>query len=196
MQLVFATQNPGKLRELRALVQPLGIEVRSMAEAGLRTQADEVGTSFGQNALIKARATALAIRGWALADDSGLCVDALAGAPGIESARWSGGDDAANNALLIQKLAGIPTERRAAQYRCALALCDAAGEQFLVEAQVEGRITEAPRGTNGFGYDPYFEIPAWGKTFGEATAAQKEEVSHRARAFRLLMPVLRVLSEG
>ncbi len=195
LQLLFATQNEGKLRELRGLVGPLGVEVRSMAEAGLSLQADETGQTFGQNALIKAAAAAKAISGWTLADDSGLCVDALGGGPGIHSARWSGDGDEGNNALLLEKLAGVTPAQRGARYVCALALCDARGEAFLVEGQVEGWIVEAPRGTGGFGYAPLFELPAWGRTFGEATAAEKETQSHRSRAFHKLVPILRVLSE-
>jgi XTP/dITP diphosphohydrolase len=167
-----------------------------MADVGLRSQAEETGATFGQNALIKAQAAARASGKWVLADDSGLCVDALDGGPGIHSARWSGGGDAENNARLLKELSGVPRERRTARYRCALALCNPAGEQFLVEGEVEGSITEVARGNNGFGYDPFFEIPVLGKTFGEASAAEKEEISHRARAFRKLLPVLRVLAAG
>src|SRR5581483_5394451 len=137
-----------------------------------------------QNALIKAAWAARLTSGWALADDSGLCVDALSGAPGIHSARWSGAGDQANNALLLEKLRELPASRRNARYICAFALCDASGEQLLVEAQVEGRIAEAPRGAQGFGYDPLFEIPSWGLTFGEVDLPRKETLSHRAAAFR------------
>ncbi len=166
MLLTLATQNEGKLRELEALIsgQRLAITARSLAQSGATDQAEETGCTFGQNALLKAEWAARRTSGWALADDSGLCVDALGGAPGIHSARWSGGGDAANNALLLEKLAGIPVDKRGARYRCALALCDPLGEALLVEAEVEGRITEAPRGAGGFGYDPLFEIPAWGRT--------------------------------
>lgn len=191
---MFATQNAGKLRELTALVAGLPFETRSMTDAGFTFQAEETGATFGQNALLKAQAAARRCHGWALADDSGLCVDALGGAPGIQSARWSGGGDAENNALLLAKLSGVPAAERGARYVCALALCDAAGEQFLVEAEVLGRITAAPRGTGGFGYDPYFEIPEWGQTFAEVPAARKETISHRARAFRRLLPLLRFVA--
>jgi XTP/dITP diphosphohydrolase len=194
--LTLATQNAGKLRELESLVATatLSIEVRSLAQAGTFDQAEETGATFGENALLKAIWAARRAAGWALADDSGLCVDALAGAPGIRSARWSGGGDEANNALLLERLAGVPLEKRTARYRCALALCDSAGELLLVEAGVEGRITEAPRGAGGFGYDPLFEIPAWGRTFAEVDLPRKESVSHRAAAFRKLLPLLRVLA--
>jgi XTP/dITP diphosphohydrolase len=198
MLLTLATQNEGKLRELEALVaaQRLPIAVRSLAQTGTQSQADEVGATFGQNALLKAAWAAARTSGWALADDSGLCVDALGGAPGIHSARWSGKGDEANNLLLLEKLAGIPAAERGARYRCSLALCNPLGEALLVEADVEGRIAEAPRGTQGFGYDPLFEIPDWGLTFAEVELARKETRSHRARAFQKLLPLLKLLSRG
>lgn len=194
MQVTFATQNQGKLAELRALVVGLPIAVRCLSDAGVHTQADETGQTFGQNALLKAAHAARLTAGWALADDSGLCVDALAGAPGLHSARWSGQGDDGNNRLLIEKLQGLPRAKRSARYRCALALCHAGGEQFLVEGEVEGIITEAARGQGGFGYDPLFEISAWGLTFGEVEATRKQEISHRALAFRKLLPVLTLLA--
>jgi len=198
MLLTLATQNEGKLRELQSLLaeERLPIEARSLAQIGTRDQVEEVGKTFGQNALLKAAWAAEQGHGWALADDSGLCVDALGGAPGIHSARWSGRGDEANNALLLEKLAGVPAARRGAYYRCALALCHPSGEALLVEADVAGRIAEAPRGTNGFGYDPLFEIPEWALTFGEVDLARKETRSHRALAFRKAVPLLRILSRG
>jgi XTP/dITP diphosphohydrolase len=197
-QLTLATQNAGKLRELEAMLaaQHVAIAVRSLAQSGTDSQAEEVGGTFGQNALLKAAWAATRTSGWALADDSGLCVDALGGAPGIHSARWSGRGDDANNALLLEKLAGVPGEKRSARYRCALALCNPSGEALLVEADVEGRIAEAPRGSQGFGYDPLFEIPEWGLTFAEVDLARKETRSHRARAFQKLLPLLRILARG
>jgi XTP/dITP diphosphohydrolase len=195
LRLVLATLNPGKLRELQALVGALSlpVEARSLAQAGATDQAEETGQTFGQNALIKAAQAAAQTSGWALADDSGLCVDALNGAPGIHSARWSGGGDDANNALLLQQLSGVPPPRRGASYRCALALCHPGGQELLVEGEVQGRIAEAPRGEQGFGYDPLFEIPDWGLTFGEVDLARKEGRSHRAAAFRQLVPLLQFL---
>ena len=196
MLLTLATQNQGKLRELEAWItgQRLAIAVRSLAESGTADQADEVGRTFGQNALLKASWAARRTAGWALADDSGLCVDALGGAPGIHSARWSGRGDEGNNALLLERLASIPAAKRTARYRCALALCNPVGEELLVEAEVEGRILETPRGTQGFGYDPLFEIPAWGLTFAEVDLSRKETISHRAVALRKLLPLLRILT--
>jgi XTP/dITP diphosphohydrolase len=198
MLLTLATQNQGKLRELEAWIagQGLPIVVRSLAQSGTAEQAEEVGSTFGQNALLKASWAARRTDGWALADDSGLCVDALGGVPGIHSARWSGRGDEGNNLLLLESLAGIPAAKRTARYRCALALCHPVGEELLVEAEVEGRILETPRGTQGFGYDPLFEIPAWGRTFAEVDLARKETLSHRAAALRKLLPLLQMVARG
>jgi XTP/dITP diphosphohydrolase len=195
VRLFFATQNAGKVRELAALCAGLPIVLTSFADRpGI--QVEETGTTFAENALLKARAAASLTSGWALADDSGLCVDALDGAPGLFSARWSGGGDEANNALLLLRLEGVPPERRGARYRCALALCGDQGSSFVVEDQVEGRIALSPRGSEGFGYDPLFEIPELGKTFAEIPAALKDSLSHRGKAFRRLLPTLRRLSAG
>jgi XTP/dITP diphosphohydrolase len=193
VRLFFATQNPGKVRELAALCAELPIELSSFADRPF-SQVEESGKTFAENALLKATAAARLVSGWALADDSGLCVDALGGAPGLFSARWSGGGDMANNDLLLQKLEGVPVERRGACYRCALALRSPEGEAFVVEDEVVGRIALAPRGQGGFGYDPLFELPALGKTFGEIEPALKDWLSHRGKAFRQLVPILRRLS--
>ena len=193
MRLVFATENPGKVRELAALCADLPITLASFIDSPGQ-QVPETGATFAENAMIKARAAADRAHGWALADDSGLCVDALDGAPGLFSARWSGAGDAANNALLLQRLQGVPIERRTARYHCALALCEPGGQSFLVEDEVVGRIAFAPRGQQGFGYDPLFELPELGKTFGEISPALKESLSHRGKAFRKLVPLLQRLS--
>jgi len=193
VRLLFATQNPGKVRELQALCAGPPIELVSFLDLP-GEQVEETGRTFAENALLKATAAAKASGGWALADDSGLCVDALGGAPGIFSARWSGAGDEGNNALLLEKLSGVPPERRGARYRCALALCHPSGEAHLVEDEVVGRIALAPRGTAGFGYDPLFELPELGKTFGEIAPALKDTLSHRGKAFRRLLPILTRLS--
>jgi XTP/dITP diphosphohydrolase len=192
MRLFFATQNPGKVRELAALCVGLPIAVTSFADVP-GSQAEETGKTFAENAVLKARAAAIVVHGWALADDSGLCVDALDGAPGLFSARWSGGGDEANNALLLRKLEGVSAERRGARYRCALALCEEGGQAFVVEDEVEGRIALAPRGEGGFGYDPLFELPGLGKTFAQIPPEFKDALSHRGKAFRRLVPILRRL---
>jgi XTP/dITP diphosphohydrolase len=194
LQLFFATTNPGKLGELARLTQGMSVRLESPGDRPGFAQAKEVGGSFAANALIKAAAAARFCGGWALADDSGICVDALDGAPGIQSARWSGEGDAGNNAKLLQALRGVEAVRRGAVYRCALALCHPDGEELLVEGDCRGRIATVPRGQGGFGYDPLFELPELGRTFGELSADAKAERSHRALAFRKLVPLLELLS--
>jgi len=198
LQLFFATTNPGKLGELARLTQGMSLQLQSpsdLASPAEFVQAKEVGGSFGANALIKAAAAARTCGGWALADDSGICVDALGGAPGIHSARWSGEGDAGNNAKLLQELRGVEPVRRGAVYRCALALCHPEGDELLVEAELRGRIATVARGKGGFGYDPLFELPELGRTFGELSPEAKAERSHRALAFRKLVPLLDLLSQ-
>jgi XTP/dITP diphosphohydrolase len=199
--LVFATRNRGKLAELRQLLTPAPVEVLTVDDAAARlgrTLADviEDGDSFAANAAKKAREIAAAT-GWpALADDSGLEVDALHGAPGVMSARWAGqhGDAAANNARLLAELLGLATERRTARFRCALAFADPAGplgDQLLTaDGAVEGLILTAPSGTSGFGYDPLFYCPELGQTFAASGSIAKGRVSHRGRAMAQLVPRL------
>ncbi len=153
----------------------------------------EDGSTFAANAVKKAAETARAVGQWTLGEDSGLEVAALAGAPGIYSARFSGPNatDEANNAKLMSELAAVPDERRSARYVCNAALADPSGTIVLqVEAYCRGRITREPRGTNGFGYDPYFLIPEYHRTFGELSPAVKRRLSHRGRAFERLIPEL------
>jgi XTP/dITP diphosphohydrolase len=153
---------------------------------------EETGATYAENALLKARAAMRATGATALADDSGIEVDALDGAPGLHSARWGGPDldDAGRNALLLARLRGVPPERRTARYRCVIALVEPDGRERVVEGTVQGRITEAARGAGGFGYDPLFFYPPFGCTFGEVSAERKHRVSHRgvaARAARSLL---------
>jgi XTP/dITP diphosphohydrolase len=167
-------------------------ELSLLADVPGATLPEETGTTYHENALIKARAALRATGAAALGDDSGLEVDALGGAPGLHSARWGGPelDDDGRNALLLERLRGVPTERRTARYRCVIALVEPGGRERVVEGTVEGRITEALHGTGGFGYDPLFFYPPLGRTFGEIPAAAKHEVSHRgvaARAARALL---------
>ena len=195
-RLVFASRSHGKLAELRALTADLGLDVVGVAELPGIADVVEDGDTFVANATKKAvevsRATGLP----ALADDSGLEVDALGGEPGVYSARYAGvhGDDAANNAKLLARLAGVPEARRGGRFRCVLALADVAGRLggrvITVAGSCEGRILEAPRGTNGFGYDPLFFAPELGMTFAEAGIGPKSGLSHRARAMRALRPEL------
>jgi XTP/dITP diphosphohydrolase len=198
--LIVATSNPGKLREFRALLSDLPFELHGLAELGVAPP-EESGASFLENALLKARhaaaaALAAGFRGAtasgvaAIADDSGLEVDALGGAPGIFSARYAGigADDAANNAKLLSALAGMPLELRRARYRCALVLVFAPSDAapLIAEGVWEGSILEAPRGAGGFGYDPYFWLPDLGVTAAELDPSDKNRLSHRGIAMRAL----------
>ncbi len=197
--LVFATRNKGKLVELRELLP--GIDVLAVDEAAQRlgrTIPDVVedADTFAGNAAKKAREVS-ADTGWpAHADDSGIEVDALAGAPGVYSARYAGDehDDAANNAKLLRALANVPAEKRTARFRAALALADVAGplgnDVITADGACEGIILDAPRGTGGFGYDPLFFAPELGQTFAEAGVGPKSDLSHRARAMKAIKPRL------
>lgn len=193
VRLVLASRNRKKTGEMLALLAPHGIEVVSVAEFEGVPDVIEDGTTFAENAAKKARETALILKQWCLAEDSGLRVDALGGAPGVYSARFSGegATDERNNAKLIAELAGVPDEKRGAEYVCHAALSDPAGTiRLAVEATCRGRITHEPRGTNGFGYDPFFLIPEYHRTFGELSPLVKQQLSHRARAFARLIPQL------
>ncbi len=183
-KLVAATGNRGKLREIRDLLSPLGVEVLSQGEAGFAGEIVEDGATFEENALIKARAVARATGLPAIADDSGLCVDALHGAPGIYSARYAGEDatDADRIALLLRNMAEVPDGERGAHFVSALAFCTPEGEEFAVRGECHGSILRAPQGTLGFGYDPVFFDPRFQKSFGEIDPDEKNRVSHRAAA--------------
>jgi XTP/dITP diphosphohydrolase len=197
--LVFATRNQGKLVELRQLLP--GVDVLSIDEATARIGKDipevvEDGDTFVANAIKKAREVSAATGLPALADDSGLEVDALGGAPGVYSARYAGegAGDAANNAKLLAALAGVPADRRTARFRAALALADVAGPLGAAvetaDGVCEGVVLAEARGTGGFGYDPLFFSPELGMTFAEAGLGPKGDLSHRARAMRTLAPRL------
>ena len=199
--LVFATRNRGKLVELATLLAGAPVEVLSVVDAAARLGREladvvEDADTFAGNAAKKAREVALAT-GWpALADDSGLEVDALGGAPGVYSARYAGahGDDAANNRRLLRELAGVPALRRTARFRSSLVVADPAGPLgdalLAADGVCEGVILDEPRGTGGFGYDPLFYSPELGRTFAEAGTGPKGHVSHRARAMAALAPRL------
>jgi XTP/dITP diphosphohydrolase len=191
-RLVVATANPGKLREFRSLLAGLPYALTSLAELGLESPA-ETGSSFLENATLKARHAAACSGFAAVADDSGIEVDALGGAPGIHSARYSGSDASAsaNNAKLIDALKGLPRQQRRARYRCALVLIEAADAAPLVAEEAwEGFILDAPRGSGGFGYDPYFWLPELDKTAAELTPEEKNRLSHRGKAMRALREAL------
>jgi XTP/dITP diphosphohydrolase len=196
-ELVVATAHAGKLREFRNLLAGLPFVVRSLGELAIPSP-DETGVSFAENALLKARHAAAATGCAALGDDSGLEVDALGGAPGIYSARYAGvtsaagGVDAANNAKLLRELAATPAAGRTARYRCALAFVRGPAdlEPVTAEASWEGLIVDAPRGSGGFGYDPYFWLPELGMTAAELAPADKNRLSHRGRALAALRQAL------
>lgn len=189
MKIAIATNNPGKLREIRAILGGFFDEALSLSDLGIDIDIEETGTTLTENALIKAR-TIRDLTGLpALADDSGLMVDALGGAPGVYSARYAGEehDDKKNNALLLKNLEGKP---RDAKFCSVIALCYPDGRELTAEGSVEGTILEEERGKGGFGYDPLFFSPELGKTFAEATPEEKNSVSHRSRALRAMLELL------
>jgi XTP/dITP diphosphohydrolase len=195
--LILGTHNAMKGSELAELLQPLGIAVLTLAQVGAQIDAPihvvEDGETFADNAILKATQQAKHLGQWVLGEDSGLVVDALDGAPGIYSARFSGEDatDEANNCLLLEKLGDLPAETRTAHYVCHMALADPAGEvRAQSSGKCHGRITNKPAGSGGFGYDPLFEIVEYHDTFGQLGSAVKTALSHRARAMRQLVPKL------
>lgn len=192
-RVVLATGNPGKLREMREILAPWHVEVWPLAEFTAYS-AEEIGKSFVENAILKARFAAQAAGMPAIADDSGLEVDALQGAPGIYSARYAGpgADDAANNRKLLAELAPVPDEQRTARYCCAMVYMRWPTDPMPVIAQAtwEGRIARAPRGSGGFGYDPIFLVAGGERMAAEFDAAEKNLVSHRGQALRALVAML------
>jgi len=191
--LVVGTANRKKGRELEALFSPLGLELKTLADFPNAVSVAEDGQTFAENAVLKATRQARHLGHWVLADDSGLMVDALDGAPGVHSARFSGpqATTETNNRLLLEKLGDAPLERRTARFVCHMALSDPPGAiRAESEASCRGRIRFAPEGSGGFGYDPLFEIVEYHRTFGELSPLVKACLSHRARAARLLIPAL------
>lgn len=185
---VLATHNQGKVREFSRILAPLGIEVCTPALA----EVEETGATFEENAFLKAEAACKATGKPAVADDSGLCVSALNGQPGVHSARWAGPDasDADRNALLLERLQSVPMEKRLAKYVCVICCVFPNGDILTARGECEGRIALQPHGTGGFGYDPLF-LMADGRTFGEYSAAEKDGVSHRGKASRTFIEDLR-----
>lgn len=196
--MLVATRNAGKVAEIAAITAPLGYRVLSAADVPGLPEVDETGMTFSENARLKALSAAAHAGVLTLADDSGLEVDALGGRPGVYSARFAGegATDEANNARLLDELRGVPPERRGARYVCVIALAapdGAGGAQVLGEfrGELEGRIADGPRGAGGFGYDPLMELPELGRTVAELSMAEKNEISHRARALRQALAWLR-----
>ena len=198
-RLVLATRNAHKVRELGqildGLVEELGLEVVGLDAYPEVPDVVESGVTFAENATLKAVAVAKATGLPAIADDSGLAVDVLGGSPGVFSARWAGrhGDDRANLELLLAQVGDVPDERRGAAFVCAAALVVPGGPETVVHGAWTGRLTRAPRGTNGFGYDPIFVPEGETRTSAELSAAEKDAASHRARALQALLPHLRAL---
>lgn len=191
--IVVASRNRKKVQEISEILGSFGIPVVSIADFPQVGEVVEDGATFADNAAKKAREPALQLRRWVIGEDSGLAVDALQGAPGVYSARYAGepSNDDANNQKLQGALAGIPLERRTAGYVCTIALADPQGEiRLRAEGRCRGVIITEPRGSNGFGYDPYFLIPEYHRTFGELSSVVKHQLSHRARAFALFVPQL------
>ena len=193
-RLLLATRNAGKLAELQRLLATAvpGVEVVGLRDVEEYPEAPETGATFEENALLKAREAVRCTGLPAVADDSGITVDALNGMPGVLSARWSGrhGDDPANTALLLGQLADVPEERRGAAFVCAAALVTPEGVEHVLRTEWRGRVIGAGRGTNGFGYDPVFVPEGLGLTSAELSPAEKDERSHRGQAFRALLPVV------
>lgn len=194
--LVIGTGNRKKGQELASLLATSGWTIRTLADFPNPIDPEETGATFADNASIKATSQAAHLGQWVLADDSGLCVDSLQGGPGVHSARFAGErcDNAANNALLLKSLGDLPMERRGAQFVCTMALSDPTGTiRATSSGVVHGWIRYSLDGTNGFGYDPLFEIREYHRTFGVLPAAVKSILSHRATAARRILPELRNL---
>ncbi len=197
VQVVLATKNRHKLEELHRILDAAGLDVELLGADAFPDLPDvaETESSFAGNALLKAREIARVTGLPAIADDSGLAVDALNGMPGIFSARWAGrhGDDAANLALLLGQLTDVPDRRRGAAFHCAAAIALPDGTERVVEGTIEGTIIREPRGTNGFGYDPVFVPLGYQVTTAEMPSQEKDAISHRGRALQALAPVVREL---
>ena len=189
---IIATNNPGKVREFHKILPPLGIDAVSLKEAGIRLEVEETGTTFEENALLKARAACACSGMPAVADDSGLVVDALDGRPGVYSARYAETEKACNLRLLAE-MQDVPDEKRQAHYACAIACVLPDGREFTVYGECYGVIAREETGENGFGYDPLFYLPQYGVTFGELAPEIKNEISHRAKALMAFAEKIRTM---
>jgi XTP/dITP diphosphohydrolase len=192
-KLTVASKNRGKIAEIKAAFAGLPLSVIQISDFGDFAEPEETGDTFAANAELKARYYSALTNSICLADDSGLEVDALNGAPGVYSARFAGpaATDADNNAKLLNLLAGLASEQRSARFRCVLVYYDSLGELLTAEGTCEGVILETPRGDGGFGYDPLFYVPEIGKTLAEMTLAEKNAISHRGAALRALANALK-----
>ena len=191
-RIIAATRNEGKIREMNAITKELGIAILSRDAAGVPpVEIEETGTTFEENSYIKAKAIMEMTGEPALADDSGICCDYLGGAPGVQSARWSGGSDEDNNAKLVRLTVGVPPEERIARYVCVMTLVFPDGEVIRARGEIEGTIITEPRGTGGFGYDPYFVPKGDTRTFAEYPAEEKNAISHRGRALQEMARLLK-----
>lgn len=198
-RIVFATGNAGKMKEVRMILADLGVEVVSMKEAGISVDIEEDGSTYEENATIKARAVAAEADAGdiVLADDSGLEIDSLNGEPGVYSARYLGEDTpySVKNANLIDRLQGVPDEKRTARFVCAIAAVLPDGRELTARAAIEGRIGYEEKGDGGFGYDPIFYVPELHKTTAELTGEEKNLVSHRGKALQLMKEELKKYEE-
>jgi XTP/dITP diphosphohydrolase len=194
-QVVLATRNRHKVEELRRILAPYDVVLASLDDFPDVPEVAETGATFAANALLKAHAVAVATGMVAVADDSGLAVEALNGMPGVLSARWCGrhGDDEANLRLVLAQIAEVPDDRRGAAFVCAAAAATPDGHDVVAEGRLEGTLTREPRGANGFGYDPIFLPRGGDRTTAELDPADKDAISHRGRAFRELAPLLAAL---
>lgn len=192
-QIVFATGNAGKVKEIRAILGDLGYEILSMKEAGICAEIEENGKTYEENALIKAREVAKYTDAVVMADDSGLEIDYLNKEPGIYSARYMGEDTSytIKNNNLIERLQGVPDEKRTARFVCAIAAIMPDGEELTTRGVIEGRIGYEEAGENGFGYDPIFFVPCFGKTTAQLSPEEKNQVSHRGKALEAMKELLR-----
>ena len=202
MKLLIGTANPGKIREFREMLGADRFQWADLGGGAPVPPPEETGTTFRENACLKAAYYAKSMKTWAMADDSGLEVDALRGRPGVYSARWAemhgeGKGDEANNRLLLRQMEGVPEEKRTARFVCVLALADAEGKIILTARDtVEGRILRGPRGGNGFGYDPLFFIDEMGRTTAELEPGEKHRVSHRGKALRRMRGLMERVGAG
>jgi XTP/dITP diphosphohydrolase len=191
-EVIIATKNQGKVKEFESLFSPKGVAVKSLLDFPEAIDVEETGITFQENAILKAEAIAKQFDKMVIADDSGLCIDALNGEPGVYSARYAGNEknDEANIKKVLEKMQGIPLPERTAHFHCALAIAVPGHETMVVEGTCEGLITEEKQGTHGFGYDPIFYVPSLKKTMAQMEKEEKNKISHRANALKQLGPII------